>query len=438
MLNTVNFLDQIRNRNPNINEETGERLQIPAGQHILTLTGFNWGPAKPSNNSDSKYFEFVFTHPDYPRNPYAERTYYQNKQGELIRTKETGDLFWLDNLTSTLVKLSVKLADIKSGKFKMPAVGTQGSISSLIRRGVQILALFEEVVEVNKETGKQHQKIKVVKFTKLPNAKGELVTGENNNVNSAPVIPAEFKALPSINDEDDHYGDSEMSESDSGTSSVVSTTSTNSTRPAGLEKQGSNKRQKNSSSKSTPIVIDTTSKSFAEKEVAALKEVQDKIAAKRKEAEEKERAKIEKEAKRVAEKEEKERAKAEEKKQKDAERNKEAEEKKKIKEAEDLKRKQDKIAKENEKKAAKELKDRVAAEAKRLKEEDRLIKQKIKDQMAKTGGVSVNFPSQPQREPNSVSMVSSQASEASSDEDSSDDSDSEDFDEGGAMDLSTM
>jgi hypothetical protein len=443
-MSSVNFLEQIVLRNPNLNAETGERLQIPAGEHILTLSGFNWGPAKPSNNSDSKYFEFVFTHPDYPRNPYSERTYYQNKQGELIRTKETGDLFWLDNLTSILIKLNVKLPDIKSRKFKMPAVGTQGSISSLIRRGVQILALFEEVVEENKETGKKHKKIKVTKFTKLPNAKGELVSGENNN-NSTPVIPAEFKALPIVIDEDDHYGDSEMSESDTGTSSVISNSSISSTRPAGLEQQGSNKRQKNTSTKSSPIVIDTTSKSFAEKEAAALKEVADKLAAKRKEAEEKERAKNEKEAQRIAEKEEKERAKAEEKKlkelQKAEEKRQKDEEAAKIKlkkELDEAKRKQEKQTKEQQKEEAKRIREREAAEKKREKEEDKIIKQKIKDQMAKTGGVSVNFPSQPQHDPNSkLSMVSSQASEASSSDSDSSDSDSEDFDDNG-MDLSTM
>ena len=80
----------VRSFNANV-DETGNVVRIPAGKdYTFRLTGFNWGPTKPTEGSESKYFEFVFENPDFPRNPINERIYYKNRAGEFIVNKQTG------------------------------------------------------------------------------------------------------------------------------------------------------------------------------------------------------------------------------------------------------------------------------------------------------------------------------------------------------------
>lgn len=165
--------------NANINE-LGEVVRIPPGDHTVTLTNFNWGPTTPSQNSESKYMEFVFTHPDYPRNPIAERIYYQGKTGNLIVGKN-GSKFWEDNFYAMLFKLGVTKDEIKNQEFIVPYEGTQGHIGDLIAARTQINVKVSH--KTNKETGRTQQEFT---FHRKP----ELVTGNDHDISiPRPNIP---------------------------------------------------------------------------------------------------------------------------------------------------------------------------------------------------------------------------------------------------------
>lgn len=172
----------VRGFNANV-DESGNVVRIPPGKdYTFRLTGFVWGPTKPSEGSEAKFFEFIFENPDFPRNPITNRIYYKNRTGELIINKDTGNKFWQDNLVMMLIKLGVPKEDIISGLFAIPKEGTQAHIGSLIEQGTEILCDIS--YKVNAKTDRQEM---IKNFHRKP----ELVEGGNASTSlQATSIPA--------------------------------------------------------------------------------------------------------------------------------------------------------------------------------------------------------------------------------------------------------